>query len=312
MYRGFLGMYLREHLRREKVDRDMAKIIMVIAEKSALVQKAFLTHSGVLQSRNIHGETQMELDKYADYVFLKAMEKTNVVRTVASEEQDGIVEIMKARGSYGVALDPLDGSSLIKTNLAVGTIAGFFNEGNVMEKGAKMDGAMYILYGPLTSMVYTAKNGAHEFVLNGRGKFELRSEHIVIPEQGTIYGSGALRREWLEGHKKFISDLEKQGYKLRFSGGLVPDFAQVLYYGGVFCYPASKSRPEGKLRLVLEANAMELIARQAGGAGSNGKHSMHEIKPEHLSQRTPLYLGGKKEIALAEKYLNNLIPAGFR
>jgi len=291
-----------EHLKKNKVDGDLSKIMLQIADKSKVVQKAFLTHSGVSKSHNIHGETQMELDKYADSVFLKAMERSRVVRTVASEEQDDIVEIKKAKGSYGVTLDPLDGSSLIKTNLAVGTIAGFFNEGDVMEKGSKMDAAMYILYGPLTSLVYTAKNGVHEFVLNGRNQFELRNENIRIPN-GKIYCPGGLRSDWIPKQKKFVEHLEKEDYKLRFSGGFVPDLNQVLFYGGIFMYPALNSKPEGKLRLIFEANPMALIAKEANGANSNGKHSLHEIKPEHLSQRTPLYIGGKKEIELVEKFL---------
>ena len=296
-------MYFADHLKLNGVDRDMAKIMVQIADKSKLVQKAFLTHTDFASTRNIHGEQQMELDTYADSVFLKAMERSRVVKTVASEEQDEIVEIVKARGSYGVTLDPLDGSSLIKTNLAAGTIAGFFNEGNVMEKGSKMDGAMYLLYGPLTSLVYTAKNGVHEFVLNGRGKFELRKENIEIPAKGRVYGSGGLRKDWTPKHKEFIEALEGQGYKLRFSGGFVPDFQQILYYGGVFSYPDLVSKPEGKLRLIFEANPMTLLAKQANGFGSNGIVPIHDLKPESLSQRTPVYVGGKREIALAEKML---------
>ena len=289
-------------MRDEKVDRDMAKVMLLIAEKSKVIQRAFLTHSGASKSRNMHGEQQMELDKYADQVLLKAMERSKLVRTVASEEQNEIVEIVKAKGEYGVTLDPLDGSSLIDANLAVGTIAGFFNEGNVMEKGSKMDGAMYILYGPLTSLVYTAKNGVHEFVLNGRGKFELRKENLMIPE-GKIYAPGGLRNDWGPKHAKFISALEKDRYKLRFSGGFVPDFQNILYNGGVFCYPALRSKPQGKLRLVFEGNPMALIAKEAGGLGSDGAEPLHDIKPESLSQRTPVYIGGKQEVMLAEKHL---------
>ncbi len=303
IYLGF-WLFFGQHLKKYGVERTMAKIMLLIAERSKIVQKAFLTHSGPAATKNIHGEQQMELDKYADMVFLKAMEKSRLVKTVASEEQDDIVEIVKAKGNYGVTLDPLDGSSLIKTNLAVGTIAGFFNEGDVMERGSKMDGAMYILYGPLTSLVYTAKNGVHEFVLNGRGKFMLKRENITIPQNGKLYCPGGLRNDWHIGHADFISDLEREGYKLRFSGGFVPDFNQLLTYGGVFCYPALKSAPQGKLRLVLEANPMALIAEQAGGAGTNGTGNLHSIKPDSLAQRTPLYLGGKKEVELARKHLS--------
>lgn len=295
-------MLLKDHLRENGADPDMAKIILLLAQKSTLVQKAFFTHSGAAQTSNIHGEQQMELDTYSDMVFMQAMEKSRLVRTVASEEQEGIVEIKKAKGSYGVTLDPLDGSSLIRTNLAVGTIAGFFNEGDVMEKGSAMDGAMFILYGPITSLVYTAKKGVHEFVLSPKGAFVLKRENIKIPE-GKIYCPGGLRSEWAEPHRKFIEDLEGQGYKLRFSGGFVPDFQQILNYGGIFTYPALTTAPQGKLRLVFEANPMALLAQQAGGAGTNGVQNLHDIRPESLSQRTPLYLGGKREIELARKYL---------
>ncbi len=295
-------MLLQEHLKENGVEAGMSKIMLLLSEKSRLVQKAFYTHSGVASTKNIHGETQMELDTYSDMVFMKAMEKSRLVKTVASEEQDEIVEIKKAKGSYGVTLDPLDGSSLIKTNLAVGTIAGFFNEGDVMEKGLRMDGAMYILYGPITSLVYTAKKGVHEFVLSPKGKFVLKRENIQMPE-GKIYCPGGLRGEWTESHKKFIEDLEQQGYKLRFSGGFVPDFQQILTYGGLFTYPALNNAPQGKLRLIFEANPMALIAEQAGGHGTNGVQNLRDIKPESLSQRTPLYLGGKKEIELMRKYL---------
>ncbi|HLC79786.1 MAG TPA: class 1 fructose-bisphosphatase [archaeon] len=296
-------MRFEQHLKQNGVDRGLAKIMLLIAKKSRNVQKAFFTHSGVASTKNIHGEQQMELDKFADSTFLTAMEKSGLVRTVASEEQDDIIEIVKAKGSFGVTLDPLDGSSLIKTNLAVGTIAGFFNEGDVMEKGSKMDGAMYIVYGPLTSLVYTAKSGVHEFVMNSAGNFVLKKENIQIP-QGKIYCPGGIRSDWIEGHKKFIEDLESQNYKLRFSGGFVPDFSQILSYGGIFCYPALKSSAEGKLRLIFEANPMALIAKEAGGAGSNGAIALHDIKPQSLAQRTPLYLGGKKEIELARKHLS--------
>ncbi len=296
-------VFLEEHLKQNKVDRDLSKIILTIAQKSGTIRKAFFTEAGTTTTKNIFGEQQMELDKFADKVLLKAMEKSKVVKTVASEEQDEIVEIKKAQGTYGVTLDPLDGSSLIKTNLAVGTIAGFFNEGNVMEKGSKMDAAMYIVYGPLNTLVYTAKNGTHEFAMDAKGRFQLRHENITIPE-GKIYSPGGLRNEWLEKHKAFIEDLENQGYKLRFSGGFVPDIQQIISYGGIFTYPATKKSPEGKLRLIFEANPMSLIMEQAGGKGTNGTEDIRTIKPETLSDRTPLYIGGKKETELATKHLS--------
>ena len=293
---------LEKHLKERRVDRDLSRLIMLIAENTKKVQKAFLTHTSVSNTHNIHGERQLEIDKYSDLVFLKAMEKSRLVKSFASEEQDEIVEIRKAQGSFGVTLDPLDGSSLISANLAVGTIAGFFNEGDVMEKGSKMDAAVLVLYGPLTSLIYTAKNGVHQFVLNGKGKFQLARENIMIPE-GKTYAMGGVRSEWLPQHLKFVEALESQGFKTRFSGSFAADVQQILLNGGIFSYPASVKKPEGKLRLIFEGNPMALIAEQAGGAGTNGIEALHSIKPQNLNHRTPIYIGGKKEVELAKSFL---------
>ncbi len=294
-------MYLEEHL--DGIDKEIKEIILCVAEKSKKIQKSFFSHNKLAGSKNIYGEHQLELDKLADKMILNAMEESNRVKSMVSEEQNEIIHIEKSEGSYGVVVDPLDGVSCLQTNLAVGTILGVFDEGNIMEKGKKMDAAMYVLYGPQTSLVYTAKKGVHEFVLNPKAKFVLRAENIKIPEKGLIYGSGGIRKDWTKNHCKFIEELEKQNYKVRFSGSFTADFQQVLMYGGLFCYPETKSLPKGKLRLLFECNPIAFIAKHAKGNSTNGKKSILEIKPEKISDRTPVYVGGKKEIELTEKFL---------
>lgn len=295
-------MNLAEHLKKRGTDAGIAQIIALIAEHSRVVQRAFLTHNLQSETHNVYGERQLELDKYADFVFTHALRRSGIVRAIASEEQGEITEIEKAEGEFGVTLDPLDGSSCVDTNLSVGTIVGIFDEGDVLEKGGLMDAACFVLYGPLTTLTYTAKDGVHEFALDGKGEFVLRKENMEIPE-GMIYSPGGLRGEWTAGHAKFVAELEKQKYKLRFSGSFAADFNQILNYGGVFSYPATKGAPEGKLRLLFEANPMAFIAAQAGGASSNGTRDILSIKPQSLAQRVPLYIGGKKEIQLAEKFM---------
>ncbi len=294
-------MLLEEHL--DGIDKGIKSIILNVAEKSKEIQKAFFSHNMLAGTKNVYGEQQLELDKFADKLVLSAMENSEMVKNLASEEQSEIVQIVKCKGDYGVVVDPLDGVSCVKTNLSVGTILGVFDEGAVLEKGKKMDAAMYVLYGPLTSLVYTAKDGVHEFVLNPKNKFELRAENIKIPEKGKLYGSGGFRREWPKKHLEFIERLHKEKYKLRFSGSFTADFQQILSYGGVFSYPATKSYPNGKLRLLFECNPVSFITKHAGGDSTNGKKSILEIKPEKISQRTPIYVGGKKETELAEKIL---------
>jgi len=199
----------------------------------------------------------------------------------------------------------LDGVSSVATNLSVGTIAGIFNEGNVLEKGSKMDAAMYVLYGPLTTLVYSAKDGVHEFVLNHEDEFVLRKENITLPD-GKIYSPGGLSLDYIDGHRKFISQLESGGYKLRYSGSFAADFQQILTYGGVFAYPSLKEKPDGKLRLLFEANPMSFIMEQAGGKGSNGIQRILDIVPNAIDHRVPLYIGNNEPVELVETILRGV------
>ncbi len=242
----------------------------------------------------------MALDKWADEVLISGLKKTRLVRYIATEEQDKIIEIKYPRNQFGVVIDPLDGSSLIDVNLAVGTIIGIY-PGNVLDKGENMIAAMYILYGPLTTLTMTTGSGVHDFVMDENGVFNLTAENVKIPE-GKIYAPGALRKDYLPWHSKFIENLENEGYKLRFSGSFVADMHQILHKGGIFTYPGIKGKEKGKLRLLFEANPIGKIITEAGGAISNGRTGILSITPEAIDDITPIYAGGTKEISLIEKY----------
>ncbi len=290
---------LQEHL--IVVPDDVRELILILCEQAKTIRREFIKNVQLAGGKNAFGEDQLQIDVFADRLILHALRESSLVRTVASEEQDAVVEISKAKGSWGIAIDPLDGSSNVKTNLAVGTIVGMWNEGDVLEKGRRLDCALYFLYGPLTTLVYAYKGkGAHEFVLDEKtGEFLLRAESLQIPE-GKLYGSGALANQWLPVHWALIAELEKQSYKLRYSGSLVADFNQILHYGGIFAYPASQKDPNGKLRLLFEANPLGFICEEAGGLASTGTQRILDVQPEKIDQRTPLLLGDKKTIELAE------------
>jgi fructose-1,6-bisphosphatase I len=125
---------------------------------------------------------------------------------------------------------------------------------------------------------------------------------MKIPD-GKIYSPGGISSEWTDEHRAYVKELETHGYKLRYSGSLAADFNQILHYGGVFMYPGLKSKPEGKLRLLFEANPMTFIAKEAGGAGSDGTKSIHNVKPKKVSHRTPFYIGSKGPVKLAESII---------
>ncbi|MCZ7394319.1 MAG: fructose-1,6-bisphosphatase [Candidatus Methanoperedens sp.] len=265
------------------------------------MKSGFLRGQNKAGTKNIYGEEQMALDKWADEVLISGLKKTRLVRYIATEEQPDIIEIDNPKNEFGVVIDPLDGSSLIDVNLAVGTIIGIY-PGNVLDKGENMLAAMYILYGPLTTLTLTAGNGVHDFVMDEKGVFNLTQRDVKIPD-GKIYAPGALRKDYLPAHAMFIENLEKGGYKLRFSGSFVADMHQILHKGGVFTYPGFKGKEKGKLRLLFEANPMGKIITEAGGAISNGRVNILSIKPLAIDELTPIYAGGKKEISLIEKLM---------
>ncbi|MCX6685018.1 MAG: fructose-1,6-bisphosphatase [Methanoregula sp.] len=298
-------MVLKDFLLSSGTDKNLTELILFLSKQALQVRRGFFctlrkTPSDK-QTRNMYGEEQMALDKYADRVFISGLKRTRLAHYIATEEQHQIIEVENPRNNFGVVIDPLDGSSLIDVNFCTGSIIGIY-PGNVLEKGAKMVAAMYFLYGPLTSLTLTTGKGVHEFVLDDNGEFFLKHRDIKIPE-GKIYAPGAKRKDYLPAHAQWIEHLENAGYKLRFSGCFVADVHQILHKGGVFAYPGFKGKEKGKLRLLYEANPVGMIICEAGGAISNGNVNILEITPESIDELTPIYIGGKKEIGLIEKFM---------
>lgn len=289
---------LEDHL--GGVNSDVASLILRISSLVATINGEFQFRRGKADTKNVFGEVQLVMDKWADEFLINEFKESGVIKSVASEEQPELVRL-NDDGIFNVTLDPLDGSSNIESNNSVGTIVGIYKE-DLPTEGKNQLAAMYILYGPVTTLVYAAETGVHEFLLTGKG-FILRKENIRLPEPGKLYGIGGLRKDWLPQFKKYVEGLEEQGYKLRYGGSFVGDFNQVLHYGGIFAYPSLTTSPNGKLRLLFESNPMAFIVRQAGGASTDGKRPILEIEPEHIDQRTATYVGNKDLIKRLEEIL---------
>lgn len=299
---------LRRHLREQKVEENLIHLICEIAEASKYVINAVRTGDlGVAGTSNLYGEEQLALDVLSDRIIRKRLIKSGVVCKIASEEMDEILEVTPVNdGMYSVSYDPLDGSSLVDVNLAVGTIVSIFSGCDLLQEGRKQVAAMYILYGPRVSMVYSVGNGVYEFTMNHLMEFTLTRENVQMKPSGDIYAPGGLRNKYTEGNEKFIRYLEAKGCKLRYSGGFVPDINQVLMKGkGIFMYPALNGSPNGKLRLLFELNPMAFLIENAGGAATNGKMPILDIKPESLDQRAPIYIGCVEDVNKAMEYVCN-------
>jgi fructose-1,6-bisphosphatase I len=295
---------LRRHMWIAGIEIDLRRLIWQIAVTGKYISsKIHESNRKLAGFENIYGEDQLALDRSSDEIIKNQLGFSGFVKEYASEEQVSVMKVGKGDEKYIVTADPLDGSSLVDSNLSIGTIIGIHQKPILGEERNNLVAAMYIVYGPLITMVYSAGKGTHEFVLNREGEYVLSGENIELEDKGEIYSIGGLRKNWTPQHFKFVEYLEKGGYKLRYSGGFVPDINQILIKkGGIFSYPALKNNKNGKLRLLFELQPMAFLVEQAGGMATNGSQDILSIKPESLDQRSPIYIGSRFEVEKAKEF----------
>jgi fructose-1,6-bisphosphatase I len=144
------------------------------------------------------------------------------------------------------------------------------------------------------------------------GEFLLTHPYIEMPQAPKFYSvNQGYYRYWPREIQEYTHELQQKDLKLRYIGSLVSDFHRNLLGGGIFYYPADTrdpSKPHGKLRLLYEANPLAFLAEHAGGAASDGTQRILDIKPEDLHQRTPLFIGDKELVEMAEGYIGGALP----
>jgi fructose-1,6-bisphosphatase I len=276
---------------------------------------------GTTGTTNVQGETVKKLDEISNDAFLKVFQYSGLVCALASEEMEKPVQLPEnwPHGKYMLLFDPLDGSSNTDVNMPLGTIfsilrhdgRGLPSETELIRKGTKQEAAGYLMYGSSTMLVFTAGHGVHGFTLDpGIGEYYLSHENIQIPARGQVYAvNEGNMQKWPEGTRKFVEHLKARDkqtgrpYSARYSGCLVADVHRVLLGGGVYLYPAEVDKPEGKLRLLYEANPLAMVVEQAGGKASTGMMRIMDVEPKSLHQRVPLLIGSRDDVTLAEDFM---------
>jgi fructose-1,6-bisphosphatase I len=269
---------------------------------------------GSVGETNVQGEMQQKLDVYANQALLHCLAVRDSVAVLVSEENEEPVTFDREResGKYIVVFDPLDGSSNIDVNVSVGTIFSILRrttgessdspKTSILQPGMQQVAAGYVLYGSSTMFVYTAGRGVFGFTLDPAvGAYLLSHDQIRMPEKGNIYSvNEAYSESFPESYQRYLARLRSgalgRTYSSRYVGSLVADFHRTLLKGGIFLYPPTLSHPQGKLRLLYEANPMAFIAEQAGGKAIDGKRRILEIQPQDIHQRTPLVVGSQAEV----------------
>ncbi|MFQ5913674.1 MAG: class 1 fructose-bisphosphatase [Nitrospinota bacterium] len=293
-----------------------AKIIYSEVNKAGLADILGLTGKV-----NVLGEEVQKLDEFANKTLRNCLDHSGYLCAIASEEMADVFMIPERfqAGNYAIVYDPLDGSSNIDVNVSIGTIFSIFHKkstaqrgepSDCVQRGTEQNAAGYVIYGSSVMLVYTTGIGVNGFTLDPRiGEFFLSHPDIKIPARGKIYSINEGNSvHWTEETHRYIAYLKEEDkesgrpYSGRYIGSLVADFHRNLLKGGIFLYPGDKRSPEGKLRLLYECNPLACIVEQAGGAASNGQQRILEVEPKGLHQRSPLIIGSKEDVQLAEEF----------
>jgi len=298
-----------------------AKRVNVEVNKAGLVD--ILGDAGTI---NVQGEDVKKLDVFANNQFMGVLQHGISCAGIGSEELDEFVSFdddVSKNSKYVCLFDPLDGSGNIDVNISIGTIFGIYRRvsdrgtlarrEDFLQKGRNQVAAGYIVYGSSTMLVYATRRGVNGFTLDPSiGEFCLSHPDIKCPSNGKIYSvNHGNFFQYDEGVKKYINQCQNKTkedggpYTQRYIGSMVADVHRNLIKGGIFMYPGTTDKPKGKLRLLYECNPFAFIMEVAGGKATDGKHSILDIVPTELHQRTPFFAGSKDMMADLEKCMKS-------
>ncbi len=296
-----------------------AKRINIEVNKAGLVDIL-----GDFGTTNVQGEEVKKLDIYANNQFAGILKHGISCAGIGSEELDDLVifdDEKSNKSKYVVLFDPLDGSSNIDVNVSIGTIFSVFKristlgepatQADFLQKGDQQFAAGYIIYGSSTILVYATRHGVNGFTLDPAiGEFSLSHPNITCPEFGKIYSiNHGNYFQFDQKVKNYIDACQHRTkenggpYTQRYVGSMVADVHRNLIKGGIFMYPGTIEKPEGKLRLMYECNPFAYIVEKAGGKATNGEKRILEIEPTELHQRTPFFVGSAGMMDDLENYL---------
>ena len=325
-----LTRYLVEQQRAEgHIPSELRLLLEVVARACKSISQAVNKGAlggvlGTAGSENVQGEVQKKLDIIANDVLIEANEWGGHLAAMASEEMDTIhvVPNRYPQGEYLLMFDPLDGSSNIDVNVSIGTIFSVLkkseaskgvSEEDFLQPGTQQVAAGYCVYGPQTTLVLTVGDGVAMFTLDReQGSFVLTQEDVKIPADTKEFAINMSNmRHWDEPVKRYIDECLQgeegprgKNFNMRWIASMVADVHRIMTRGGVFMYPWDKREPgkPGKLRLMYEANPMSWLIEQAGGAATNGKQRILDIKPTQLHERVSVILGSKNEVERVTSY----------
>lgn len=305
---------------------EVAEIVALIAEAGITIASTVAegANLGALADQvgaaNSDGDNQRGLDLLADERFLAAISHSPV-GLYASEEIAEPVQIGSGR-PLALAIDPLDGSSNIDTNVSIGTIFSIRPilgdpatdpRGSFLQSGRGQIAAGFLIYGPQTALVLTLGTGTAIFILShAEGEFLLAVPAVQIPTETREFAINASNyRHWGEAVGQYIDDClsgvqgpREKNFNMRWIASLVAECYRIMIRGGVFLYPGDNRNgyTHGRLRLVYEAHPIAMLIEQAGGLATDCVEPILDIAATDLHQRTPLVFGSSAEVMAVARY----------
>jgi fructose-1,6-bisphosphatase I/sedoheptulose-1,7-bisphosphatase len=328
-HRTTLSKFLIQELGQQPELHDLSALLVDVAAAvkaiSAVVAKGSLSgYQGNADTENSQGEGQKKLDVLTNDIMTSQCEWNGLLAGMASEEMETILPIpaQYPRGDYLLIFDPLDGSSNIDVNVAVGTIFSVLRkpdgeqaleEADFLRAGRDQLAAGYAIYGPTTMLVLTVGRGTHGFTLDREiGNFVLTHPGILIPEETSEYAiNTSNERFWEPPVKRYIQECQagktgvrERNFNTRWVASMVADVHRLLMRGGIYLYPKDSKDAcmPGRLRLLYEASPMAFLIEQAGGLASTGRAPLMEVVPATLHERVPVILGSQSEVARVQQY----------
>ena len=279
---------------------------------------------------NADGDQQTALDVIANDILIDSLWSAPVAYAL-SEELDKPAAVRAFEPLY-VALDPLDGSSNIDTNVSVGTIFSILpmpradqtaRPEDLLQAGRHQLAAGYVIYGPQTALVLTLGAGTQIFTLDATsGDFRLTSANVRIKSSATEFAINTSNyRHWDRHIRAYVDDCLDgaeghltENYNMRWIASLVAEAHRILSRGDTFLYPgdAREGYSAGRLRLIYEANPIAWLIEQAGGAATTGWEDILDIEPQSFHERVPLIFGSSEEVLRVERYYSDLHAIGNR
>lgn len=328
-----LEAYLQSYAGSEPgIKAEAARTIAEFAKAAIQVRKAInegalgAAFAAVRGTANADGDNQKELDVFADNVFLEAARKAKIAY-YGSEELPAAVKI-NPDSPIAVAIDPLDGSSNIDTNVSIGTIFSILpnqktDKATFSQAGTAQLAAGFFIYGPQLALALTCGNGTRIFVYSSRLASFVEAYGAVSIEKNTreFAINASNYRHWDEPVRLYIDDClagsegpREKDFNMRWVASLVADTYRIMIRGGVFLYPRDgrKGYSQGRLRLLYEAHPIAMLVEQAGGDAIDGKNRILDLAADDIHQRTPLIFGSSKEIAKVASYHENPSAIGNR